>query len=490
MDALDLTKRSTDQQTFFDIGRTVAVSWGPLTAWFVAALALACGVLAWFKVMVASVRMVGIWRWILDAAWALVGVVTVAAAMIGGTWALRLSRTVYHPWYAHPQRMFLMLLGLGVLAGWLITRVGALLPARAHGPRHPVLVWSLTLPVWIVFAGVVAATAPSAGYLWSVPLLVAGVALLAVPVTHVAPIRAISVLILAVAGTLWLRDVSELLRFLVALFGRLPIVTPVWIYAVLMLAAGAMIVPPFIAAIAATKPMVRPSLITAALLVVVAIAMGVAYAAPAYTFAQPQRRSARVLVEPDASTATYEVASQEPGLDLDPSAPGGWYRATDEPKTSVPTGRYALPFVFRTTAPTPGAAPASVTAFVLKPVAGGTDFTMTIVPRSPGLAVVVALPAGVRPVRANLPGRVVRGRWWATYIGVPAEGMTFRAAFKTGAESRLLETRAIVSSSRFPGGGGWQSLPAWLPQEHVVWDLDVAWIIKPPDTIAPVPPLR
>ena len=90
-----------------------------------------------------------------------------------------------------------------------------------------------------------------------------------------------------------------------------------------MLACGAMVVPPFIAAVTATKPILRPSLVTAALLVVVVITAGLAYRAPAYTFAQPQRRSARVLVEPGAATATYEVASQEPGLDLDPSAPPG-----------------------------------------------------------------------------------------------------------------------------------------------------------------------
>ena len=50
-------------------------------------------------------------------------------------------------------------------------------------------------------------------------------------------------------------------------------------------------------------------------------------------------------------TATYEVGSQEPGLDLDSGAPGGWYRATDMPKASVTVGRYPQPFVFRTTAP-------------------------------------------------------------------------------------------------------------------------------------------
>ncbi|HEX9368418.1 MAG TPA: M28 family peptidase, partial [Vicinamibacterales bacterium] len=324
LDAMDLSPRSGSEQTFFDVGQVVAVSWGPVTAWLLAALSLGCGILAWFKALAASVRLVGLGRWILDGVWALVGSAAVAGATIGGTWILRAARTVYHPWYARPERMFLMLLALGILAGWLAVRLGALLPARAHGPRHPILVWSLALPLWIVLAGVTAAFAPGAGYLWTLPLLVAGIGLLAVPATNAPAIRAISVVVLAVAGTLWLRDTVELLRFMVALLGRMPFVTPVWVYAAVMLACGAMVVPPFIAAVAATKPLLRPSLVSAALLVAVAITGGLSYAAPAYTFDQPQRRYFRAMTEPGAATSTYEVGSQEPGLDLDTTAPGGW----------------------------------------------------------------------------------------------------------------------------------------------------------------------
>jgi hypothetical protein len=45
-------------------------------------------------------------------------------------------------------------------------------------------------------------------------------------------------------------------------------------------------------------------------------------------------------------------------------------------------------------------------------------------------------------------------------------------------------------SHRFPGGTGWQSLPSWLPQEHAVWTMTLSWVLEPPPTIAPVPPLR
>jgi hypothetical protein len=488
LDALALSTRSASKQTFFDIGQVVAVSWGPVTAWFLAALSLGCGVLAWFKALGASVRLVGLGRWILDAVWATAGTAAIAGAAIGGTWLLRAARTVYHPWYAYPDRMFLMLLALGILAGWLVLRLGALLPARAHGPRHPILVWSLSLPVWIVLAGVIAAFAPGAGYLWTLPLLIAGIGLLAVPATNIPAIRAISVVVLAVAGTLWLRDTLELLRFLVALLGRMPFVTPVWVYAALMLGCGAMVVPPFVATVAATKPLPRPSLVSAALLVAVAIAGGLAYAAPAYTYDQPQRRYLRVLTEPDAATSTYEVGSQEPGLDLDTSAPGGWYRATDVPKTTVPFGRFGPPYVFRTTAPSPGPAPAVVSGFTIKPIAAGHEVSMTITPRVPGLTASFVLPEGLQPARSNLPGAVARGRWRAVFIAVPADGVTWRASFKTGLESRLPATQAVILSPRFPGGSGWQSLPAWLPQEHVVWDVNLAWILAPPAVIAPASP--
>jgi hypothetical protein len=490
LDALDLRARTASNQTYFDIGQVVALSWGPVAAWFIAAISLMCGMLAWFKTLAASLRMIGLGRLILDAVWSVLGAGAVAGLMIGGTWALRHARTVYHPWYAHPERLFVMLLALGVLAGWLAVRAGALLPARAHAPRHPVLVWSLTLPLWVILAGVTAAVAPSAGYLWTVPLLVAGIGILAVPAANAPAIRAVSVVVLAVAGTLWVYDTADLLRFMVALFGRLPMITPIWAYPALMLACGAMVVPPFIAAAAATNPIARPSLITATLLVVVAISIGVAYAAPAYTSAQPQRRSARVIVEPDAATATYEVASQEPGVDLDASAPPGWYRATDTPQTSLPLGRYTLPYVFRTTAPAPGPAPARITDFTLKQVAAGTEVTMTIVPAGAGLIAAFTLPDGVVPSRSSLPGVVTRGRWRAVYIGVPADGITWRASFKTGVETKLPLARGVIWSSRFPGGTGWQSLPAWLPQERVVWDLDIAWILAPPAVIPPVPPLR
>jgi hypothetical protein len=490
LDAMDLTARSTSDATYFDMGQTSAATWGPVTAWLIALAALVCGVLAWFKVLAASVRYLGLWRWLLDLVWALVGTALVIGSMTAVTWALRETRAVYHPWYAHPGRLFLLLASIGILAGWVTMRAGAWLPSRAHAPRHPMLVWSLALPAWIALCGIGASMAPAAGFLWSLPLLAAGAGLLLIPVSVVPAVRAVSVVVFAIAGTLWLRPTVDVLYFLVALMGRLPVVTPVFAYAALLTACAAMMAPPFIAATAAVRPLLRSSLGTAVLFAVTVVTAALAYAAPGYTPAAPLRRHARVLVEPGSTQAVYEVASLEPGLDLDPTAPSGWYRVTDAPTGSVSWGRLVSPFVFRTTAPSPGAAPAAITNFALTPVAAGTELAMTIVPQTPGLTVSFVLPAGVQPARTNLPGRVSRERWRATFVAVPAEGITWRASFPKGHDASLADTRAVVYSSRYPGGSGWQGLPAWLPQEHSVWSLTIGWALAPSPAVAPVPPLR
>ena len=62
----------------------------------------------------------------------------------------------------------------------------------------------------------------------------AGLLLSIVPRRSAVAVRAASVVVFSVAATLWLRNTVELLRFLVAMFGRLPIVTPVFVYAAVM----------------------------------------------------------------------------------------------------------------------------------------------------------------------------------------------------------------------------------------------------------------
>jgi hypothetical protein len=233
--------------------------------------------------------------------------------------------------------------------------------------------------------------------------------------------------------------------------------------------------------------------VTTGILIALVVSFGGAYAAPAYTHEQPLRRFVRALQEAGATTATWEVASVEPGLDLTQDAPGVWTPTDgDTAPASIPWGRYSFPFVFRSQGPSLGPPPASVASFAVKPLEDGSLLTVSLVPREPGLLVTFVLPAGMTPARSSLPGAIRLGRWTATYIAVPAEGIAWEASFRT-APASLQDVRIAVTSARLPSGSGWQSLPSWLPQDAAVWSANATWVLPttgPFGAIAPVPALR
>jgi len=481
LDSTDITRRSKRDSIFFDFGAVTALSFPATAGWFLAAAAMLVGIAAWLRATASALRLGGGLRWALTAIWSSLGAVATAAAMVGAAWALRASREVYHPWYAHPDRMFLLLLCVGAAVSWAMARAGAWLPSRLHGLRHPIVTWSLTLPVWLAIAGVVLWLAPGAAFMWTLPLFVASVSLLLAPHADALAVRIASVVALAVTATLWLRNTVELLRFVVALFGRLPVVTPIFVYPAVMFVAAVMIVPPLVAAAAPPRPLGRPSLLSAALLLAVAVAGGFAYAAPAYTFDQPLRRQVRALQEAGTDTATWEVGSVEPGLDLASGGPAGWTRQSTATPTSIPWGRLPQPFVFRTIGPGLGAAPMNIAGFAVAPVAGGVEVTATIVPTRPGLAVSFVLPGGVTPARSSIPGALRLGQWTAAFIAPPPEGIVWRASFAGVDPSRLRDIRIAITESG-------QNLPAWLPQDRTVWSASATWVV-PAATVAPVEPV-
>ena len=158
-----------------------------------------------------AVRSNGVLRWILTIAWGWLGGLLVAISMAAATWLLRFAREVYHPWYARPGRLFLLLIATGLAVGWAMARAGRWLPARAHAARHPALAWSVILPVWILLAAAALWFAPSAAYLWVLPLGVAGLLLCVVPIHNDPLVRIASLLVLAVSASLWLREAHDLL---------------------------------------------------------------------------------------------------------------------------------------------------------------------------------------------------------------------------------------------------------------------------------------
>ena len=489
LDSTDITQRSPDRGTYFDVAGSSGLVYGSTLGRLLAIAAIVFGVLAWVRVTATAVAMAGLLRWLLTAIWSAVGVGAAFASMTLTTWALREGREVYHPWYARPGRLFVLLLVVGALSAWSVSRAGRWLPERAHGWRHPLVVWSLSLPIWIALAMAAFFVAPSAAYLWVLPLLAAGVLFTVVPPRSEWAVRAASLIVLVLTAIFWLRDTAILFGFLVATLGRLPIITPVFVFAGLLTLSGLMLAPPFLGTFAATRRLLRPSVFTTLALVGLAFSAAAAYRAPAYTVDAPLRRIVRVLQPPDA-LPIWEVGSNEPGLDVAPGAPAGWLPVTTAVTPGgIPWGRLASPFVFRTAGGTLGEAPARVTQASLQPVEGGLELLISVVPREPGLTVTFVLPPGIVPSRHNLPGLERSGTWAASYVAVPSDGILFRAAFATTDAARIGEPMVLVTSSRLPGGEGWQSLPSWLPQEHAVWTATATWALRAP-IILPVPPLR
>jgi hypothetical protein len=485
LDGIDITKRSRWDSLFFDVGAVSALSFSAIVGWILAATSLLLGIAAWLRATTAALRLAGALRWTLTALWILLAAVVTAGATIGAAWALRAAREVYHPWYAHPDRMFLLLVSVGTATAWATSRAGAWLPARLHGVRHPIVTWSLTLPIWLVLSALMLWFAPGAAFMWTLPLLVASASLLVAPPADPLAVRIASVVALAVTATLWLRNAIDLSRFVVAIFGRLPIVTPIYVYPALLLIASVMIAPPLVAAAAPARPLPRPSLLSALLLLAIAVAGGFAYAAPAYTYDQPLRRQVRALQEPGGTMATWEVGSVEPGVDLALGAPAGWTRESGATPASVPWGRLPQPFVFRTSGPALGTPPIDVAGFTIGPVQAGVEVSATIVPRRRGLAVSFVLPGGVTPARSSIPGALRLGQWTAAFVAPPAEGLAWRASFANVDPARLRDIRIAVTESG-------QELPAWLPQDRTVWTASATWVVPAASVapVEPVPPLR
>ena len=93
------------------------------------------------------------------------------------------------------------------------------------------------------------------------------------------------------------------------------------------------------------------------------------------------------------------------------------------------------------------------------------DLEIVITPRE-YIGAQIVLPAGIVPSTASLAGRLVDGRWTATFIAVPESGLTVRLGFDSGATAAQAMTGgAVMLTSRgLPGGSGPLGQPDWLPQ--------------------------
>jgi len=474
-----------DGARYFDIGQQSAIVVGPLTGRLLTIFAVLIAVFAWLRVLRATFQL-GALRVIVSFIWMALAVAASAGAMLGAAWLMRHGHEVFHPWYAHPDRFLLLLVMSGIAAWWYVTRLMFLLPEGGRSLRAPAAVWVVTLPIWAAVAAYIEYAAPAASLLWSVPLLVAAIALAIVPARMPMLVRFASLLIAAVVCMVWLRDSHDLFVFLVSVFGRLPLVTPFWVFPAFVIAAAIVIAPPFLAMITGMiRGRLLHSVASGALLVLLATATGLAYFADAYTAARPLRRVARYVSDAPGGHAWWEVGGNEPGLDLNvtpPEAPR-WRPQPPRtpPHTSVPINPLSDPFVFRADAD-PIALPADV-AMSATTRGDTTELDVTVIPKMESLTATFLLPEGIDPTQANLAGQRLpmgpKARWRARFIAIPPSGIAFRATVPSTLAARLADTNVIISANRLPGADQ-PRWPTWLPRERADWSLFAQWIVKPP----------
>ncbi len=490
LDQRDLSGRTADQASYFDLAGRTAVSYGPRAAVAVGLLAILLGLGGWWRVVREAARVAGVGRLLLTLAWTLAGVTVVVVVPIAATWALRDVREVYHPWYARPDRLLALLVSTGVAAGWGVFRVATLLPVGVRGVRHPAIVWSFALPVWAALAGAALWFAPAASFLCVVPLGAAGLVALVVPPARGRALAVASLAVLAVAALVWLRDTVLLFHFVVTLFGRLPVVTPVLLYPGLVAAAAVALAPPALAALAAVRFTKRPPVVTASCLLAVVVSAGLAYVAPAYTTDRPLRRQVRFVQDGVTGVAFWEVAADEPGIDLGPGSGVDWLPAAGPPRAAVPLGALPQLFVFRGETAAVWPVPAVVTAARVAR-AQDVELIVTVTPREPGLTVSVVLPPGVTPLGANLPGRPgPDGRWTAVFVSPPEEGLELHAFFDAAAAPALDGITVALTSVTLPGQPLGSRLPDWLTTDRTAWHARAIYLVRPAggaaDTRAPL----
>lgn len=490
LDSVDITRRTTEEPIFFDVAGRRAIVISPTASRVLSFVAIVLGIMVVARTARAVVTIAtraAAWR---AAGWGIAGTLAMGGALVGVCALLRGVREVYHPWYAHPTRLWVCL-GLTIV---LVTTVVARIARRSPGwlavPAHPATAWTATLPFWIALTIAAEAFVPTAAYLWSVPLLAAALVLLPLAPFR-GPLAALAaVAVLIVSASIWLAHGVTLLQFAVPTFGRLPMVTPLAAYPALCLAIALMILPPVVALLAAVTrpvPLARTrmgraldALVVSASTTAVVASFAWCYLAAAYTPARPMVRTAQYVADHARGTAVWEVGSNEPGLDLQGNPAVRWTRVGSAAPLipEPPVDALPMPFRFRAAA---GVAPAPAQ------VAGrwserddAMEVEITAHLEQDRLLVAVLLPPGIVPQRSSQPGVVRHGWWTMARAGAAAGPVTFGLTLPANAAAALPGVRVVVSE---PGGmplvSGGRAAPAasaaeaWRTREiHV---LPVAW---------------
>jgi hypothetical protein len=463
----DITRRTADEATYFDVLRLMAVAWSPRADLVLLALAIGLGLAALSRAALDCVRAGGLRVLALSVAWALVAAAVISGAAVGSAALLRAVREVYHPWHAHPWRFATMVVLSGASAGWLLARLSPHLPAALRLPRRAGPVIIPTLALWVALAALSGVMAPRAAYLFVLPLL-AMAAPIAASGAGPTALRMSSGLALVAAAALWLPDTMELFPFLVALLAGFPTVTPIWVLPAVLLLAALVVVPPAIA-LAIAVGVRRPRFATRGLLVAAGFALAWAYHAPAFTPDRPMRLAlVSVSGERGHPGTTTMIAGNEPA----PALPRGAPQLTPVPEPPPAFRRYTGRAAFTAVAP----AEAARQGGAVTCAADGDRVAITVVPPVEGTRARLELPVGLEPLDASPPGVQRDGTWVAIRTALPAEGTTFRLRLPAPDAGRACDGRVLLSRPR-PVDPATGALPGWLTSPGLAWDFRVVDVL-------------
>ena len=462
------------------------------------------GVLSWVAILRRLTFAGGVRNVLTTGLWSLVASGAVLGALVAAVWMVRTGRAELHPWFAAPWRLFTFMTMMVVTVSWMVRRLASAAPAALKPDGTPFGVWFVALPAWVALLVLALRYAPAASYLISVPLFAVIAAVMptlwlvgSAPVPRTWPARVGSILVVVITWMLWAPDLLTLLPFAVTLLGRMPLVTPTWMFPAVFFLAGVVLWPPVLAVLVGRMRWRVTHGIAAGTLMLTLVVTGVlAWVAPAFTNERPQQRTAIFVDDRIRGAAHWELHGNEPGVDIGSGAPVNVaWQVVERP--SVP-GIDIDPkaHLFRATVPPPAApAPATITANIVRRP-GDADVEISVTPRDPEWqAVAIVLPESIVPTKSTLPGRTRGGRWQAWHTTMPSDGISWRGTVSASQVDRLAGTEVWVARVRLPDAVDGDRVPAWLRAPHTAWMTQHVVMLRvtfnestePPMALTPLP---
>lgn len=458
----DITRRTSDEASYTDLGGLAALSWGPRVDLALAVLAVALGAVALVRSAADLWRRRGASAPVVTLLWTIISGGLVLAAMTGAVATLRAVREVYHPWYAHPERLLVLLVTIAAASVAVLARLSGVLPQTWRPGRTPASVWLPALTVWVALTAAAAWAVPRVTFLCALPLLAAAGPIATFGLRPSAA-RAAALASAVVTLMLFPRDAALFFSFLTSLLGLAGVLVPVWVYPALTAGFAIFLAPPWIAlAIDLPSRFTRALLWPLAVLAVASFAW--AFMAPAYTPSRPLRASMAQVVTPDGD-GHVALAAAEPLFAIGAGTP-----SLVPGRFDVPELRHVVRGAFSVSGRMASPGPAG-SVLVRRPgSSAGAVVELDILADAPGTSAAVLLPYGVEPRHASLPGVTVAGRWRTRYVGIPAEGLTLRLTLDPPDLARLGEARVWlqppIGTAPSPGDAA-----AWWHLPGVAWDV-------------------